>query len=78
MRSALDMQSLDLLLAQCDLGMCVWCLQSITDALKDEAVFLQKKYPTIANRNGTPYLARTLNRVGNKRCITDIVDRQTF
>ena len=37
--------------------------QGITDAIKDEAGFLQRKYPTIANRNGTPYLARTLNRV---------------
>ena len=31
--------------------------------MKDEASFLQKKYPSIASRNGTPYLAKTLNRV---------------
>lgn len=37
--------------------------QSIEDALKDEAAFLQRKYPTLANRNGTPYLAKTLNRL---------------
>ncbi|XP_015176877.1 PREDICTED: dynamin-1-like protein isoform X1 [Polistes dominula] len=37
--------------------------KSIRDALKDEAVFLQRKYPTLANRNGTPYLAKTLNRL---------------
>lgn len=37
--------------------------KSIQDALKDEAVFLQRKYPTLANRNGTPYLAKTLNRL---------------
>ncbi|XP_059488325.1 dynamin-1-like protein [Neocloeon triangulifer] len=35
----------------------------IKDALKDEASFLQRKYPTLANRNGTPYLAKTLNRL---------------
>ena len=37
--------------------------KSIEDALKDEASFLQKHYPSIASRNGTSYLARTLNRV---------------
>jgi len=37
--------------------------KSIKDALKDEAAFLQRKYPTLANRNGTPYLAKTLNRL---------------
>ncbi|XP_076245571.1 dynamin related protein 1 isoform X1 [Calliopsis andreniformis] len=37
--------------------------KSIQDALKDEAAFLQRKYPTLANRNGTPYLAKTLNRL---------------
>jgi hypothetical protein len=35
----------------------------VEDALKDEATFLQRKYPTLANRNGTPYLAKTLNRL---------------
>lgn len=33
------------------------------DALTDEAAFLQRKYPSIASRNGTPFLAKTLNRV---------------
>lgn len=37
--------------------------QAIKDALRDEAAFLQRKYPTLANRNGTPYLAKTLNRL---------------
>ncbi|XP_076750869.1 dynamin related protein 1 isoform X5 [Xylocopa sonorina] len=37
--------------------------KSIQDALKDEAAFLQRRYPTLANRNGTPYLAKTLNRL---------------
>ncbi|KAM0732431.1 Dynamin-1-like protein [Formica fusca] len=37
--------------------------KSIQEALKDEATFLQRKYPTLANRNGTAYLAKTLNRL---------------
>ncbi|XP_028968136.1 dynamin-1-like protein isoform X2 [Galendromus occidentalis] len=37
--------------------------KSISDALKDEASYLQRKYPALANRNGTPYLAKTLNRL---------------
>lgn len=37
--------------------------KTIQEALKDEASFLQRKYPTLANRNGTPYLAKTLNRL---------------
>ena len=38
-------------------------LQDLQDSLKDEGSFLQRKYPSIANRNGTPYLGKTLNRV---------------
>lgn len=37
--------------------------KGIEDQLKDEAAFLQRKYPTLATRNGTPYLAKTLNRL---------------
>lgn len=37
--------------------------KSIADQLKDEASFLQRKYPTLATRNGTPFLAKTLNRL---------------
>jgi len=37
--------------------------KDIRDATKDEASFLQRKYPTLATRNGTPYLAKTLNRL---------------
>lgn len=37
--------------------------QVIDEALKDEATYLQKHYPSIASRNGTTYLARTLNRL---------------
>jgi len=36
--------------------------KSVVDAIRDEHAFLQKKYPSLANRNGTKYLARTLNR----------------
>ncbi|CAF4405019.1 unnamed protein product [Rotaria sp. Silwood2] len=35
----------------------------IDDALRYESVFLQKTYPSIANRNGTSFLAKTLNRL---------------
>ncbi|MEQ2272671.1 Dynamin-1-like protein [Xenotaenia resolanae] len=34
----------------------------VADSIRDEYAFLQKKYPSLANRNGTKYLARTLNR----------------
>ncbi|CAL1527031.1 unnamed protein product [Lymnaea stagnalis] len=37
--------------------------KELSESLKDEATFLQKKYPSIASRNGTPYLAKTLNRL---------------
>lgn len=37
--------------------------KEIEQAIKDEATFLQKNYPSIASRNGTPYLAKTLNRL---------------
>ena len=36
--------------------------KQVSDAIRDEYAFLQKKYPSLANRNGTKYLARTLNR----------------
>nr|XP_006821224.1 PREDICTED: dynamin-1-like protein-like [Saccoglossus kowalevskii] len=35
----------------------------IQESVKDEAAFLQRKYPALASRNGTPYLAKTLNRL---------------
>ncbi|RVE56431.1 hypothetical protein OJAV_G00221230 [Oryzias javanicus] len=37
--------------------------KSVADAIRDEQAFLQKKYPSLANRNGTKYLAKTLNRL---------------
>ena len=37
--------------------------KSIDDSLKDELLYLQRKYPSLATRNGSPYLAKTLNRV---------------
>uniref|UniRef100_A0A1A7WAB9 Dynamin-1-like protein n=1 Tax=Iconisemion striatum TaxID=60296 RepID=A0A1A7WAB9_9TELE len=35
----------------------------VADSIRDEYAFLQKKYPSLSNRNGTKYLARTLNRL---------------
>ncbi|XP_067832237.1 dynamin-1-like protein isoform X1 [Heptranchias perlo] len=37
--------------------------KNITDAIQDEQSFLQKKYPSLANRHGTKYLSKTLNRL---------------
>uniref|UniRef100_A0A8C7M9G4 Dynamin-1-like protein n=1 Tax=Oncorhynchus kisutch TaxID=8019 RepID=A0A8C7M9G4_ONCKI len=37
--------------------------KTVADAIRDEYAFLQKKYPSLASRNGTKYLARTLNRL---------------
>lgn len=37
--------------------------KEMKDALTDEASYLQRKYPSIANRNGTLFLAKTLNRL---------------
>ncbi|KAJ0069174.1 hypothetical protein NL108_003093, partial [Boleophthalmus pectinirostris] len=37
--------------------------KAVADSIHDEYAFLQKKYPSLANRNGTKYLARTLNRL---------------
>ena len=39
--------------------------KSIEDALKDEISFLQRKYPSLVNRSGSAYLAKTLSRVGS-------------
>ncbi|XP_066256757.1 dynamin-1-like protein isoform X2 [Euwallacea similis] len=52
--------------------------KSIKDSLKDEATFLQTKYPTLAARNGTPYLAKTLNRLlmhHIRDCLPDLKTR---
>ncbi|XP_068578602.1 dynamin-1-like protein isoform X4 [Cebidichthys violaceus] len=35
----------------------------VADSIRDEYAYLQKKYPSLANRNGTKHLARTLNRL---------------
>ncbi|KAH9284715.1 Dynamin-1-like protein [Echinococcus granulosus] len=37
--------------------------KSIIDALTYEASFLQRRYPSLASRNGTIYLTKTLNRL---------------
>ncbi|XP_019867474.2 dynamin-1-like protein isoform X2 [Aethina tumida] len=52
--------------------------KTIKDSLKDEATFLQSKYPTLAARNGTPYLAKTLNRLlmhHIRDCLPDLKTR---
>lgn len=52
--------------------------KTIQDALKDEAAFLQRKYPTLANRNGTQHLAKTLNRLlmhHIRDCLPDLKTR---
>ncbi|CAG9767531.1 unnamed protein product [Ceutorhynchus assimilis] len=52
--------------------------KTIKDSLKDEASFLQTKYPTLAARNGTPYLAKTLNRLlmhHIRDCLPDLKTR---
>ncbi|XP_065162782.1 dynamin-1-like protein isoform X1 [Atheta coriaria] len=52
--------------------------KTIKDALKDEASYLQSKYPTLATRNGTPYLAKTLNRLlmhHIRDCLPDLKTR---
>lgn len=52
--------------------------KSIKDALRDEASYLQSKYPTLATRNGTPYLAKTLNRLlmhHIRDCLPDLKTR---
>ena len=46
-------------------------LQDMQESLKDEGSFLQRKYPSIASRNGTPYLGKTLNRV--RLCCTGYI-----
>ncbi|XP_039665681.1 dynamin-1-like protein isoform X4 [Perca fluviatilis] len=50
----------------------------VADAIRDEYAFLQKKYPSLANRNGTKYLARTLNRLlmhHIRDCLPDLKTR---
>uniref|UniRef100_S4RC71 Dynamin-1-like protein n=1 Tax=Petromyzon marinus TaxID=7757 RepID=S4RC71_PETMA len=37
--------------------------KTILDAMQDEQSFMQKKYPSLANRNGTKFLGKTLNRL---------------
>ena len=37
--------------------------KSIQAALKDEQVYLQRRYPSIASKNGTQFLSKTLNKL---------------
>ena len=53
--------------------------KDIKEAIKDESSFLQRKYPTLATRNGTPYLAKTLNRLlmhHIRDCLPELKTRQ--
>ncbi|XP_064487986.1 dynamin-1-like protein [Ornithodoros turicata] len=55
--------------------------KTMQDALKDEAAFIQRKYPSIASRNGTPYLAKTLNRLlmrHIRECLPELKTRINF
>ncbi|XP_069484298.1 dynamin-1-like protein isoform X3 [Ambystoma mexicanum] len=50
----------------------------VADSIRDEYAFLQKKYPSLATRNGTKYLARTLNRLlmhHIRDCLPDLKTR---
>ena len=38
-------------------------VQAIEEAIKDEASFLKRRYPLLASKSGTPYLAKRLNKV---------------
>ncbi|VDQ02574.1 unnamed protein product [Trichobilharzia regenti] len=52
--------------------------KTIDEALQDEATFLQRRYPSLASRNGTPFLARTLNRLlmhHIRDCLPDLKTR---
>ncbi|XP_043192796.1 dynamin-1-like protein [Amphibalanus amphitrite] len=52
--------------------------KSIEDALRDEAAFLQRKYPSLAARNGSQYLGKTLNRLlmhHIRDCLPDLKTR---
>lgn len=52
--------------------------KEMKDALADEASFLQRKYPSLASRNGTAFLAKTLNRLlmhHIRDCLPDLKTR---
>lgn len=52
--------------------------KSIQKALEDEAAFLQKRYPTIAEKNGQPYLAKRLSQILMRHirdCLPDLRTR---
>ena len=41
----------------------IFSLQRQSDALQDEAAYLEDKFPNQGNRNGTAFLCKTLNRI---------------
>jgi dynamin 1-like protein len=49
--------------------------KAIEDAIHDEASFLKRRYPLLATKNGTPYLARRLNKLlmfHIRQCLPDL------
>ncbi len=52
--------------------------KDMAEQLRDESAFLKKTYPTLASKNGTKYLAKTLNRLlmdHIRRCLPDLKTR---
>ncbi|KAL0276315.1 UNVERIFIED_CONTAM: hypothetical protein PYX00_003908 [Menopon gallinae] len=49
--------------------------KSISDSIRDEATFLQKRYPALASKHGTPYLTQRLNnilKIHIKKCLPEL------
>ncbi|XP_061837750.1 dynamin-1-like protein isoform X1 [Nerophis lumbriciformis] len=54
--------------------------KSLQDSMKDEQVFLQRHYPSLASRSGSRYLAKTLSRLlmhHIRDCLPDLKTRVT-
>ncbi len=52
--------------------------KDMAEQLRDESAFMQKAYPTLARKNGTPFLAKTLNRLlmnHIRNCLPDLKTR---
>mgnify|MGYP002715725763 CR=1 FL=1 len=50
----------------------------ISNSIEDEGAFLQKHYPNIYQRHGSPYLAKTLNKIliqHIRKCLPDLKQR---
>lgn len=47
----------------------------VSDAIRDESAFLQKHYPALASKHGTPYLTQRLNQILKihiKKCLPEL------